>query len=164
MKKALFMLVFSSLASLNAHAGEPFIALDVSNSRITDVGSSTGMGVSAGYNFNKNFAVEGGYRNMGSSDTVFNDVKVTSKSSAWQASVVGSYWLGDKLGVFARLGLNSVNIDASTSKASVGTRSSGVLFGAGLSLALNEAFALRAEVQRPNSGTTTLSLGGKLSF
>lgn len=164
MKKAKLLFFLCSLAPLGAHAGEPFVALDVSNSRISDVGSSTGLGISAGYNFNKNFALEGGYKNMGSSDTFINSVKVTSKSSAWQASVVGSYFFGDKLGLFARLGVNSVNIDANTSTASAGTRGSGLLVGAGLILAMNENFALRAEVQRPNSGTTTISLGGKLSF
>jgi|GEM_PF-2370483 len=137
-----------------------------------------GLGLFAGYRFNRNFAVEVGYLDLGSvsadldNTTVVNGARLDAEGQAQldatglMASALISIPIGDRLSLFGRLGVLAWDADLSASASGtirLGNRSitfddlsedgrsrSGqdAAYGAGVRFGFNENLAIRAEVTR----------------
>jgi OmpA-OmpF porin, OOP family len=134
------------------------------------LGSSTsvddtdiGFKVYAGYQFNKNFAIEGGYTDFGksTSHSVITSGGSGTADGEWKAwsidlSALGILPLNEKFSLFGRGGLSLWNLDFTlTANGPGGTASaseskSGVspLLGIGATYSFTQQLALRAELER----------------
>ena len=130
-------------------------------SSISDRDRSTGFKLYGGYQINKNFAVEGGYFDLGKfgytattvpAGTLTGDIKVKGLN----LDLVGTLPLTDKFSVFGRAGLNYAQAkDTFTSTGAIRVTNpnpskSGTNYklGVGVQYALTEALALRGEAER----------------
>jgi OOP family OmpA-OmpF porin len=154
---AVAMLAGSSFAAdTGAYAG-----LDVGSTKIDGLsGSKASFGGFVGYNFNQNFAVEGGYRSLGKWDYSGADVKVTQAS----LSVIGAYPVSPEFSVFGRIGYNRLNADASYMGFSGSDSTSGGMYGFGVGYNFSSQIVGRLEVQKPSSDSTNLSIGVAYKF
>jgi len=128
---------------------------------ITDEDRDLGYKIFGGYQFNKNFALEGGYFDLGKfgfkattqpPGTLNGDIRLRGLN----LDVIGSLPITEKFSVFARLGANY----AQASDSFTGTGSVNVLnsnpskfetnpkVGLGLEYAFSDTLAMRAEVER----------------
>jgi OOP family OmpA-OmpF porin len=128
---------------------------------ISDDNSHFGFKVFGGYEFNRYFALEGGYFNLGqfgfTADTIpAGSLRGDIKLQGANIDLVGSVPLGDKFSLFARAGLNYADAKDSFS----GTGSVAVLnpspsksaanykFGAGAEYDFTRAVGIRIEAER----------------
>jgi OOP family OmpA-OmpF porin len=131
---------------------------------ITDDNRDIGYKIFGGYQFNKNFALEGGYFDLGK----FGFTSITAAPSAGTLSgniklrglnldAVGILPITDKFSAFGRVGLNYAEArDDFTSTGAVpvlanpnpSKRDTNYKFGLGLQYALTDSLALRAEAER----------------
>jgi OOP family OmpA-OmpF porin len=128
---------------------------------ISDDNSHFGFKVFSGYEFNRYFALEGGYFNLGqfgfTADTIpAGSLRGDIKLQGANIDLVGSVPLGDKFSLFARAGLNYADAKDSFS----GTGSVAVLnpspsksaanykFGAGAEYDFTRAVGIRIEAER----------------
>ena len=139
----------------------------------------------AGYQFDQNFALEGGYTDLGK----FNGTTTVTAPAAglatgkWQArsplnlAVVGSYPIKDRFSVLGKLGLAVTKVTASITPpapASLSATRVQPLLGVGLKYDFTKAFAVRGEFEHfnnvgdgSNTGQTTIhmwSLSGQYRF
>lgn len=167
-------LVVSSILALGSSAAlaDNFYVLgSVGQSKIKDWRASGTAGLTTddtdtafklqlGYNLNKNFAVEGGYFNLGkatanyvSGGTVAN---ASAKADGWNISAVGKLPINDSFAVFGKLGAfySDTKVSASASIPGIGSGAvnasdskTGMVYGLGLSYDMTKAIALRAEYE-----------------
>lgn len=142
------------------------------NSTYSKTATSYSLGL--GYDFNKFFALEVAYRDLGTvSDrgsytdaNVLYNYRDEASASAIQASIVGKLPISDEFSVFGRLGVGKVDIDYDSVETSGNTSwsdsdsvsKSKALFGVGASYNITPEVALRAEYnQYAKWGDTKLS-------
>lgn len=130
-------------------------------SSITDDDRSTGYKIFGGYQFNKNFALEGGYFDLGKfgftattvpAGTLSGNIKVRGLN----LDVVGILPITDKFSAFGRAGMNYADArDSFTGTGAVrvtnpnpSKRDTNYKVGLGLQYAFTESLAMRAEVER----------------
>jgi predicted porin len=143
---ALAMLASSSFAGT---PGTVYGGLDVGSTKLDGVSESqTSFGGFVGYNFHQNFAVEGGFRRLGTWDGAGSDVTVDQTA----VSVIGTLPLSQGFNVYGRLGYNHVKADAGWTEGS----DSGVLYGVGVGYTFSPKLAGRIEVQKPTSDSTNV--------
>lgn len=128
---------------------------------IIDDDRDTGYKVFGGYRFNRNFALEGGYFNLGQfgytattlpTGTLTGEIKLQGLN----LDLVGIVPITEKFSAFARAGVNSAEAkDTFTGTGSVNVldpnpskRDTNYKFGLGLQYDFTESFAMRAEVER----------------
>jgi len=123
----------------------------------TDDGSLSGgdrhkgsASVYGGYQFNPNLAVEGGYVDLGKATADHTTGGGTtqdysSKLSAWQASVIGSVPVADKVSLYGRLGAARLQDKWSDGSSSGTAHKTKPLIGVGVKYDINEKVALRGE-------------------
>ncbi|RUO25985.1 hypothetical protein CWE09_04455 [Aliidiomarina minuta] len=120
-----------------------------------------GFKLFGGYQFNPNFAVEGGYFDLGSFDYTANtnpdgSLSGALKFSGWNVDLVGMLPLSDRSSLFARIGVHNGRTKASfESSGAVNVQTSeyrsrevDYKIGVGYQYHLSEAVSLRAEVER----------------
>jgi OOP family OmpA-OmpF porin len=150
-------------SSLGVHSGDIDQAL--SNQGIA--GSSaidqhdTAMGLHLGYRLNPNFAVEGGYTDLGRYD--FNSsvagpadtLNGSWKAHAWSLSGVGTLPLADRWSAFGRLGLtrtdttlNASSQTGATAPSGTSHAATGLVFGGGANYDITRQWYGRAEIDR----------------
>ncbi|GAA4014836.1 outer membrane beta-barrel protein [Actimicrobium antarcticum] len=130
-------------------------------SSIVDDNRGTGFKVFGGYQFNKNFALEGGYFDLGRFGYTATTVPAgtlngTIRLKGLNLDTVGILPITEKLSAFGRVGVNyaeardnfngtgAVNIiNASPSK-----REANIKFGVGLQYAFTDALNMRVEAER----------------
>lgn len=130
-------------------------------SSITDDDRATGYKVFGGYQFNKNFSLEGGYFDLGKfgykADTVpAGTLNGSSKVRGLNLDLVGTLPITDKFSAFARVGLNYADVrDSFSSTGAVrvldpnpSKREANYKFGVGAQYAFTEALAMRVEAER----------------
>jgi len=138
--------------------------------------SDTGYKLQAGYRINPNFAVEGGYVDLGKYDLTNNvtapfvgSVKGTGKADGWNLVGVGILPIGKDFSVFGKLGTiySTTTVDLTTSGAvtlagaSANRKKSewNVTYGLGLQYDLTKTISLRGEWERfdglGNNGTNS---------
>ena len=173
MKKQFALASFLAALTLPA-AAEGFYALgDVGQGKISvDYGggfsyekNDTSYSLGIGYDINKNFAFELAYRDIGQikdRDSDYwgdgSDVDYHSKvdASAFTASVLAKYPVSNQVDIFGRLGVAKIEVEQNESWNDAGivdrqnTSDSRyrAVAGVGVSYALNEQVALRAEYNR----------------
>jgi OOP family OmpA-OmpF porin len=128
---------------------------------ITDDDRSTGYKIYGGYQFNRNFALEGGYFDLGKFG--FNATTVPAgtlsgsiKLRGLNLDFVGSLPITQRLSAFGRLGVNYAEArDSFTGTGAVNVldpnpskRDTNLKVGLGLQYALTQSLAMRAELER----------------
>lgn len=124
-------------------------------------GDSTAWSVFGGYEFNRYFALEGGYIDGGQADDTIANAYVTADSKAWQASAVGSWPMGSIFSVYGRAGALSWETAerARIDNAEIRLKVDGTdpYFGVGAA-ALVEGALLRLEYSHANLEESDLSM------
>ena len=145
----------------------------VQSSNLKD--TDTGFKLLLGHQFSPNFALEGGYVNLGKSkfNAALNDGNASAnlKSYGGVLDAVGILPLSNEFSVFGKGGLyvgktslNVSNSSAASASAFSGTDSSwktSLNYGAGVSYALNKNVSLRGEYERFSRVGDDASTGGK---
>ena len=133
----------------------------LSASSISDRDRSTGLKLYGGYQFNRNFALEGGYFDLGKFGYTANTIPAgtlgaTIKLKGFNLDAVGILPITDRFSALGRVGLNyaqardyfagtgAVNV-TNPSPSQSGTN---YKLGVGLQYAFTEALGIRAEVER----------------
>jgi hypothetical protein len=153
-----------AIVATSTFAAEPagvYAGLDVGSTKLTDLdGRKSSFGAFVGYQFNDNVALEGNYRRLAKFSYWSADVNVKQAG----LSVIGAMPVASGVKVFGRLGYNHLSADASSGSRSASDSTSGTLFGLGASFDVAPAVAVRAELQRPSSDSTNLSVGVSYKF
>ena len=119
----------------------------------------------AGYQFNRYFAAEAGYHDLGEASAAAG----ATEGKAWELVGIGAYPVVDKLSVYGKLGAYRGELEGPGGKETNGD----VTYGAGLQYDLVKSVGLRGEWQRynkmggGNTGETdvdVLSLGAVYRF
>jgi len=110
----------------------------------------------AGYNFNKNFAIEGGYADLGKPAQnvawVGGSGKGVQKESAWFVAGKGTLPINEQFNLFGKLGLTQNKVKASWSdtdgfSGSDSKSRSGVLYGVGAEYNVSKQIGVRMEYE-----------------
>lgn len=146
----------------NARITTQLLGAGLTATSIADNNRDTGYKLFAGYQINKNFALEGGYFNLGR----FSYVATTAPAGNLSGNIrlqgvnldgVAMLPITDQFSVFGRLGLNYAQAhDGFSSTGAVLTPANpnpsknqvNYKFGAGLQYAFTDVLAMRAEVER----------------
>lgn len=151
--------VIASSASAQV-ATKFYVGGDVGSTKIDGFDRETSYGAFVGYNFNTNFAVEGGYRRLADFDVQGADVTLDQRA----ISIIGSLPLSNGFGVFARVGYNDLKAKASVRGFSGSESTDGALVGVGATYAIAPNISARAEIQRPSDDSTNFSVGVSFGF
>jgi OOP family OmpA-OmpF porin len=160
-------------AYAGAGAGRSDVDADAGFSSFSD--TDTGWKIFGGYAFNKYFAVEGAWVDLGDfSDTVpdplfFIPTKMNLELDGFAVSGVGSYPVNEAFTIFGKLGIWSWESDVSIPVLGLSADDDGtdVMFGAGGSYSFTKAIAVRAEWERftaDSDDTDLFSISGVYSF
>jgi OOP family OmpA-OmpF porin len=103
----------------------------------------TAWRVLGGYQFNRNFAAELGYHDLGKASAAGGD----TKGNAWELVGLGALPLVDRLSAYGKLGVYRGELKAAAAKET----NSDLTYGAGLQYDLTKAVGVRAEWQRYNN-------------
>lgn len=156
---ALAILASSAFA---AAPGSVYVGGDIGSSKVSgDDDRETSAGAFVGYNFNENFALEGGYRRLYDGDDAFFGDATYDQASV---SVIGSIPLNNGFSVYGRLGYNRLNTEIERAGANYKEHESKALYGVGASYAFTPTISGRVEVQKPRSDLTNLSAGVAFQF
>jgi len=145
----------------NARISSNLLSSGFSAVSITDDGHSAGYKIFGGYQFNRNFALESGYFDLGkfgfSATTVpAGSLQGEIKIKGLNLDLVGTLPITEKFSALARVGANY----AQTSDTISGTgavvvndrnprkRDTNLKFGLGVQYAFNNSLSLRAEIER----------------
>ncbi|MES2069497.1 MAG: outer membrane beta-barrel protein [Pseudomonadota bacterium] len=154
-------------ATLNNSGG----AVQSSNLKDTD----TGFKLLMGRQFSPNFAVEGGYVNLGKAkyNAALSDGSASAnyKSYGGVVDAVGILPLSNEFSLFGKGGLyyGKTSVDSSNSSAMAGSAfnslgsdwKTSLNYGAGLSYAINKNVSIRGEYERFSKVGDNVSTGGK---
>lgn len=145
----------------NARITSGLLGGGLSTSSITNDDRSTGYKLFGGYQFNRNFAVEGGYFDLGNFGYTANTVPLgildgRIKLKGLNLDLVGILPITEKFSVFGRAGVNHADArDSFTGTGAVSVinpnphkRETNYKFGVGLQYAFTDALAVRGEVER----------------
>lgn len=145
----------------DARINSGLIGSGFSSSTIVDDDRSTGYKIFGGYQVNKNFAVEGGYFDLGNFGYTATTVPAGTldgriKLRGLNLDLVGTLPLSEKFSVFGRAGLNyaqardSFSGTGAVQVANPNPRKNDTNYklGLGLQYALSESLAVRAEAER----------------
>lgn len=169
MNKQLFALSVLALSATPALASNFYVTADVGRAKfaVDQVNESdTSFSVGAGYKFNQYFSAEIAYRDLGEvsgtatefgSGDDFAETTTTVEFTAFQASLVASYPLGETSTVYGRLGFADIELEASSKytawingsythgSQSASNSESKALVGLGYSHSFTPSIALRVE-------------------
>ena len=130
-------------------------------SSMTDQRNSTGFKAFGGYQFNRNFAIEGGYFDLGRSSYSFNTLPAGNFSGnttvrGLNLDLVGIAPITDRFSMLGRVGAAYAQSRASYNSTApvpangspTSSNKTDLKLGLGLQYAITEALSLRAEVER----------------
>ncbi|WP_415905643.1 porin family protein [Neptuniibacter sp. QD48_55] len=140
--------------------------VEVTGATVTD-DSDTSWKIFGGYNFNKNFAVEFAYQDLGENSADVLNVPVKIEGDAYSVALLGKLPVGEKAEFFAKLGYAHIDADADINNlASVSEDDSDVLYGLGANYSVTEKVDLRLEWERMDfeDEVDTVSLGVIYNF
>jgi OOP family OmpA-OmpF porin len=134
-----------------------------------DVGSSSfdsqsdrrhnSYGLYAGVEFVPNFAVEVGARRLGDFGVCCSHLKIDQAA----ISLIGALPLDRNFQLFGRVGYNKLKLTSRPGHG--GTESiSGNLVGVGLAFAFSQTVSARAEIQKPSSDWSNVSVGVTIKY
>jgi len=145
----------------NAHITSNLLGSGFATTSISNDDSDTAYKLFAGYKFNRNFALEGGYFDLGRFGFAATTVPAGTLSGniklrGLNLDAVGILPINEKFSAFGRVGLNYAEAKDSFSgtgavnvlNPSPSKRDTNIKFGAGLQYDFNPAFGMRAEAER----------------
>lgn len=155
-------LLLTSVAWADAYVGASLGQADTGLS-----GDETGWKIVGGYSFKEFLAVEGSYRNLGSSDQTLGTTQIGLDVSSMDVFGVGRYAVGEKFDIFGKAGLAFIELDASITDPLLGTISTSTsetefALGFGASYKIRENIDLRAEYE--TFDLDMFSVGGVFKF
>lgn len=191
--KKIFIAMIASAAALSgvsmAHAEGAYIGAGVTAGRYKfDVPNTTSGSdnsgykaagkLFAGYEFDKNWALEGGYADFGSRDDHFvqngANGSIESKTHGYYLAGKASMPINEQVGVFGKLGVARNHDSITGTGAAAGVTGSdnktGLYASVGAQYAINKNVALTAEVEHFGQSaefghkSTALSLGARYNF
>lgn len=130
---------------------------------IIDQDRSTGGKIFGGYQFNRNFALEGGYFDLGKFGFAATTVPAGTltgniRLQGWNLDAVGILPVTEKLSVLGRVGVTNARardsfsgtgaVNVPYSSANPSQRDTNYKFGVGVQYAFNDALAMRVEAER----------------
>lgn len=129
---------------------------------VATANKATVAGILAGYQYNKNLAVEVEYTGVGK---VSAPGALTGKSDALSLSAVGIMPMSDAFSVYGKLGLARTTTTATSIPAAVtGKTRTGLTYGLGLQYNVTPAVGIRAGYDRYDAEVTGAGvIGGKFS-
>lgn len=139
-----------------AALGKTSVDLDCTGASTCD-DSDTSWRVFGGYQFNRNFALELGYINLGEARVAgtvppFGTVSATFESTAFDLVAVGSMPIADRFSIYGKIGLYRADTDVDVAVgAGAGTESdtnADITFGIGVRYDFTRNLGVRAEWQR----------------
>lgn len=104
----------------------------------------------AGFNLNKNLAVEGGFFYVGGLELTVSGTSADIDALGGYGAVVGKLPLGN-LAPFVKLGVGLTRAEARVGDVELESDTTSLQAGAGVDLAIGENFGVRAEFVRPGS-------------
>jgi OmpA-OmpF porin, OOP family len=135
---------------------------DVNSSSLDD--EDTAYKIQLGYQFNPNFAIEGGYVDLGGltykanvTDGFFDyNVKMDVEASGLNIAAVGILPLNNNFSLFAKFGFINAKVETSVKASSGGFSASGSedstdlkpMFGVGAAYAITDRLSIRVELER----------------
>ncbi|MBI3222350.1 MAG: porin family protein [Nitrosomonadales bacterium] len=171
MKKFAAVVLLSVVATPVFAADEGFYAginVGRTTSNITVVGAAVDdkanvAGILAGYQYNKNLAVEVEYTGAGKFNTT--PAALTGKTDALSLSAVGILPMSEAFSVYGKLGVARTSTTASSTPVGVtGKSRTGLTYGLGLQYNVTPAVGIRAGYDRYDSEITgTGVVAGKFS-
>jgi OOP family OmpA-OmpF porin len=122
----------------------------------------TAYKIFGGYQVNRNFALEGGYTDLGKATVNVTGpggfVNAEFKANAWEVVGVGMLPVADRFSIFGKIGLYRAELKGTVSSNVLGTTplngkdtNTDLTFGVGLKFDITNNFALRGEWQRYSS-------------
>ena len=160
-------LIYSAICSLSVYAGEGYLGASFGSSKADSEGfkDDSGFKITGGFQVSESLALEGSYLDLGSfsadADLLedisnFVDAEVLSSSidiSGIELSALASIPVGERISLFARLGIFFWDADISVSVNGFGggTESddgSDLGFGVGAKIEVMEQLSLKAEFSR----------------
>lgn len=140
-----------------------YIGASVGQSKVKDfcggVGAScedtdTALRLLGGYQFNRNFALEIGYHQLGEASISGAGLFAKVEATAWEAVAVGTFPVADRFSIYGKVGMYRADSDFSTNivlpgiPQSFSESNNDLTFGFGLQFDFNRNLGLRAEWQR----------------
>jgi OmpA-OmpF porin, OOP family len=138
------------------------VGLGVNSSSLDD--EDTAYKIQLGYQFNPNFAIEGGYVDLGGltykanvTDGIFDyNAKMDVEASGLNIAAVGILPLNDNFSLFAKFGFINAKVETTVKVSSGGFSSSGSedstdlkpMFGIGAAYSITDQLAIRVELER----------------
>ena len=145
----------------DAHITSNLLGGGFATSSISNDDSDTGYKLFAGYKYNKNFAVEGGYFDLGQFGFTATTVPAGTlngnlKLKGLNLDAVGILPINEKFSAFGRVGMNyAESKDSFSGSGAVNVlnpnpskREANLKFGAGLQYDFNQSIGMRAEAER----------------
>ena len=150
----------SRVAIDKAEIDSELTAVGVTGLSSTSHETDTGYKLQLGYKVNQNFAVEGGYVDLGkfTYDATFTGgtAKATAKATGWNIVAMGILPLGDTFSLLGRLGVIRAKVDETASAtgpggsalASVSATKNKSTYGLGVAYNLSKSTSIRADYDR----------------
>ena len=140
MKKIITVLFLSTFLIPTLANAQGYIGASIGQSDYEDEETDTGFKIYGGYQVNQNFAVEGGYTDLGE----VSDGSFSLSSNGFEVAAVGMLPINPQFDVFGKLGLFLANTEASAvGFGSADDDSSDIFFGLGLSYHINQQISIR---------------------
>jgi OOP family OmpA-OmpF porin len=160
-KKIALAAVLATLAA-SSFAATPgvYAGVDVGSTKLDGESREGSYGAFVGYNFHQNFAVEAGYRRLGTWEVSGVDAHVDQAA----VSLIGKVPVNEQLHVYGRLGYNRLDVSAKVAGVTISDNTSKVLYGVGAGYDFGGNISARVEFQKPSSDSSNLSVGVIYSF
>ncbi|MBA3903537.1 MAG: hypothetical protein C0522_07685 [Rhodocyclaceae bacterium] len=125
--------------------------------------NDTGYKLQLGYQFNQNFAVEGGYIDLGkatySASFTGGSASASVKATGWNVAAVGILPINDAFSVFGKVGTIDAKVEANVSASGPGGTASGsasatkwkTLWGVGATYNISKQVGVRVEYEQFNN-------------
>lgn len=157
-KKLFAAAALTLMAASSAHAAPGFyMGADVGSTKYDGYrDSEDSIGIFGGYDFNDNFAIEAGYR----------DLYAGLSFDATQVAVsgVGTIRLKHGFKLYGRLGLNHLSSESKNGGRYGFESATKIMYGFGAGYNFTPAFSARVEVQKPAANLTNVSVGVAYKF
>ena len=113
--------------------------------------TDTAFRIFGGYNFNKHFGAELGYADLGKATFSAAGLSGDAKATAWDLMAVGTLPIGDKFGVYGKLGWYRADTKSSGIAGGSSDTNSDFTMAVGGQFNFNKNLGIRAEWQQYNA-------------